>query len=211
MKWIIASSRASEHIIPVQKYLFGKYAPNEELYYITNSDRPIEDWCKNILLNLLTVKEEQIVFGLDDYLPTGPLKKDLSEIKLDGSDRCGFGEGDSRTKKGLVFDPYIVYTEDAPYQVTCQFSIWKTESLIEVLREVNGSPWAFEIEGKCKAIAFRKPLFTWVEAGALSRKWEGININGMNEADIQELIKLGFVDEEDLVLYLGKGNYRKYV
>lgn len=200
MRWLIVTSNKSKFICKAQTWLLQKYA-RVTPEYIDMEDKPIENWCRNVYDGLNGIKDKHIIFGLDDYLPTGELKK-LPVNLNENIERLGFGYGDSRTKLiKRMFDTFFEYDNDANYRVTCQFSIWRTEALLRVLNEVNGSPWDFEKKGECKAFALKVPAFKYIEESALSKRWEGVNVRGMSKEDVEQLIELKFLEREKLINY----------
>lgn len=206
MRWINVTCNASKHIIPAQKYLFDKYV-NLEPEYIDMGDKPLSDWCQNVLIGLEHVWESEIIWGLDDYLPTGkcdlfklyPVHTSLFRDDIEW-DRLAIGRGCSRTKNTIDRGDYVEYTDESPYRVSCQFSLWQTDSLRKVLHQVNGTPWQFEKKGICKTFALKDPAFRWIEESALSGRWPGkVNVNGLPREDVDTLVKLRYIKREDLI------------
>lgn len=214
MKWVIVTCDASKHIRPVQEWLFRKYAPSADLHYLDVGSEPVETWGANVLKRL--PKDSFIVFGLDDYLPTDEFDNQLwsraRKIMMNPFKEKGFyfqrfelGYGACRKegfKKTIFPDGSAIceYGPETPYSVSCQFSIWRIEALRGVLSE-STTPWNFEVKHKVKAICFNVPVMRWIEESALSgKKWAGkINVNGLKAEDVNELIKLGLLDESKLI------------
>lgn len=193
--------------MPAQKHLFAKYAPNAELHYLDLLDDSIHTWGQNVLKRL--PNDEYCVFGLDDYLPKAPLNNlffalALATLKHFGYDRFELGETGWRHKGDLreVTEGkanHLAFGPTSMYSVSCQFSIWKMSSLKDALSKCS-TPWNFEVKGKCKAATFDYPCFRWINESALSKKWTGININGLKEDDVDELVKLGLLDRSKLMV-----------
>jgi len=207
MRWINVTCNASKHIVLAQRALFDKYVDNVGLQYIDTTNRPLEQWCKIVLDGLSTVWESEVIFGLDDYLPTGkcdlfklyPVHTSLYREGIEW-DRLAIGRGCSRTKNTIDRGDYVEYTDQSPYHVSCQFSLWQTDSLRRVLHEVNGTPWQFEKKGICKAFALKEPAFSWIEESALSQRWPGkVNVNGLSKEDVDELVKLRYLERDNLI------------
>lgn len=213
MKWFIVTCDASAHIRPVQEWLFKKYAPGVELHYLDVGNKSVSTWGKNVLQLLPKEGLEYVVFGLDDYLPTGPLdprRFAFASIKtmtfhLDRFE-LGYGAHNKAPfmKKGDDFvhhGDWLAYGTIVPYSVSCQFAIWKLSRLREILSQ-STDPWNFETKHHCWAGCFPKgqEAFRWIEESALSKRWKGkINVNGLNPGDVSELIGLGLLDESKLI------------
>ena len=206
MKWIIVTCDNSEHIVPVQQYLFQKYAPEIKLGYIDMIDYPVTRWGAEVGKRV-PEHLEYCVFGLDDYLPTGPFNNSLFFeaqyiLKTMNYDRFELGFGACR-KKGMIsrdlgeFYTYLEYGQDTPYSVSCQFSIWKVSALREALF-ASTTPWDFEINRKARAACFSQPVMRWIEESALSRKWKGINVNGLDPVVVEELIDRGLIKRNQI-------------
>ena len=185
MRWIIVTCSKSKWIVPIQKWLFKKYIPGADVTYIDMEDKPLDQWCKNVYMEIASIEDPLILFGLDDYLPCSPFRDNL-KIPF-GYDRVGIGIDDSRQKHTIPQGHFVTYSENSPYSVTCQFSIWQTDSLRKVLYEINGTPWDFEVKGKCMAAALKDPALKWAGESALSKKWEGVNVRGISREDLVEL------------------------
>lgn len=164
--------------------------------YIDMKNYPVKQWCKVVADNL--PEDEYIHFGLDDYLPIDHFK----EIAIDTEpfSRLAYGWGCSKSKNCIDHGDYIEYSDKTNYSVSCQFSIWNTQALKAVLLNINGSPWDFEVKGKCKALALKKPAFRWIEESALSKRQPGkVNVLGLRPADVDELVSLGYLNRNNLI------------
>lgn len=211
MKWIITTCDASKHIRPVQEWLFKKYAPNADLHYIDLRKNDIEKWGREV--RSFIPNDAFLIFGLDDYLPTAPLQPErlvdaMGIIGMYDLDRFEFGYGAHNKEpfmKGkqpfVDHGIWLAYSTITPYSVSCQFAIWNTETLRKIL-SMSSSPWNFELKHSCWAGCFPKgqEAFRWIEESALSKRWIGrINVNGLPAEDVNELIKLGLLDESKLI------------
>lgn len=217
MKWLIVTCDASAHIRPVQEWLFKKYAPDVALHYLDVHSDPVKTWGRNVIkcLNQIpTIADKYVVFGLDDYLPTssidftkihevmgiiGMYDLDRFELGYGAHNKAPFTKGvDTFVNHGH----WLAYSTETPYSVSCQFSIWKLSKLREILSQ-STDPWNFETKHKAWAGCFPKgqEAFRWIEESALSgKKWPGkINVNGLPAEDVEELIKLGLLDESKLI------------
>jgi len=192
MKWQIVTCDNSRHIVPAQKHLFAKYAPSAELVYIDIGNEPIETWTTNVLAKLDT-ENGFTIFGLDDFLPCDFLPRGFSPNPPERFDRI-----ELCSKRGI-------YTKEEPYRVSCQFSMWRTEALVELLKTPR-SPWQFEIDGTLSGeVHGVENPFRYINESAISKRRPGlINLCGLRMEDITELIVLGLVDESK-VIYGWKG------
>lgn len=209
LNFYIVTSNVSRHIIPAQLWMMRKYGvDNSRITYMDMKDYPLKDWCKNVADCLKQIQDKYIVFGLDDYLPIAPFQEHLIPLGsgiMHNCDRLGIGWGCRLHEPMIDHDNYLEYTNQTPYSVSCQFSVWNREALIRTLKKVDGTPWQFEVVGKCKTYALKTPAFRWIEESALSKRQDGrINLLGMKKDDIIELCDLGFI-EPDKIIYGWKG------
>lgn len=216
MIWYIVTSDASAHIRPAQEWLFKKYAPGVETHYINlgKNHFRLNKWGQDVCR--LMPDDEFCVFGLDDYLPTGPLKPvrlefallkvmeydlDRFELGYGAHNKAPFTKGvDTMVDHGSWLAYGTDHGAETPYSVSCQFAIWKTSALKSILHS-STNPWNFETKHRCWAGCFPKceHAFTWIEESALSKRWKGINVKGMRPEDVNELIGLGLLDERKLI------------
>lgn len=196
MLWQIITCDNSRHIVEAQKYLFKKYVPTAEVRYVDLRDEPISTWSTNVLSKLDT-SQEYTILGLDDFLPIDYFKEPkLPEV----FDR--FELLDSIGKKGK-------YSKDDPYRVSCQFSIWRTEALVNALKEPK-DPWKFEVKGTLDGDVYaNEEPWMYIKESAISNRQKGkVNLAGLRKEDIDELVKRGLV-EEDKIVYGWKGNHER--
>jgi len=207
MRWLLVGSKQSDCIRDAQKWLFEKYIGTIPDFFI-RSDTNIQNWCKDVLEYLETVRERNIVFGLDDMLITGKLHNNLlldalSILQSTEIERFELAYAHRSFNKGKFIynelEEYLTYPPDALYLVSTQFSLWKVEALKRVLKEIDSDPWSFEVKGTAIAACFDYPVFNYIEESALSKRWNGINVRGMKQEDIDELIRLGFLNKNELI------------
>lgn len=205
MKAIILTCNATSHIIPIQRMLWSKYVDYPfEIDYLNLSDKPVSDWGSNVSKMLRSYTDERVMFGLDDYLPIAPFNSNLFEELLNFEfDRLELSITSSR-EKGLGNSCTMCreYLPGESYRASCQFSVWNTEVLKWALLR-NGSPWDFEcnerLPGK-KVLCNREAVFPYVEESALSGRLPGrVNVMGLSQADVCEIIEQGLVDPEEIV------------
>lgn len=215
MKWLIVTCDASAHIRPVQEVLFRKYFPAIDLHYIDVGSEPVETWAANVLKRLPDYL--YCIFGLDDYLPTDHMNEDRlrSAVSIMKSEQCEYDRFELfgphiHKRRGIteipswegrrVTNTVFEFGANTDYSVSCQFSIWRMQALKSVLMD-STTPWNFEVKHSCRAASFREPVIRYIEESALSgKKWPGkINVNGLPSEDVEELIKMGLLDESKLI------------
>src|SRR6478609_3112736 len=209
MRWLNVMCNNDRIIVPVQKWLFDKYAPEIVVEYIDVEDESINTWGLNVLKRL--PNNEFIVFGLADYLPIDKLKfdefqqaihlmrkTDIERFELSWSAPRGKGLINKyhEDEDGII--QYFEYGSETVYSCSCQFSIWRTSVLRKVLSK-STTPWDFEKNHRVKAACFSEPPFRWIEESALSGRHPGkINVLGLRPDDVEELISLGFLDRNKI-------------
>lgn len=215
MRWTIVTCDATRHIVPAQRWLFDKYAPNAILHYIDVGSEPVETWGANVLKRL--PDDNYIIFGLDDYLPIDHLDQvsltmahqvvqntDLDRFELGWGAVHGFNAG-KHIKQFSAGISYLRYPSNGLYTVSCQFSIWRMSSLRRILKKCT-TPWNFEVKHLCNAGCFEKPVFRWIEESALSGRHPGkINVLGLRPTDLSELVSLGFISRSQIQYGMPKG------
>lgn len=193
MRWQIITCDNSKKIVEAQKYLFSKYAPDVNLEYIDLKDEPVETWSVNVL-NKLNTNDLYTILGLDDFLPI----RELPNFALpEDFDRAEIGGSKVTRLMG-----------DEPYRVSCQFSVWKTKSLAELLKTPR-SPWQFEKQGNLNRV-YQIETPTWyINESAISGRQKGkVNLCGLKKEDIDDLIVGNLVKEEEIV-YGWSGDERR--
>lgn len=184
--------------MPIQKYLLRKYVPEIRPNIIQLDNTPLNFWCSRVAeLIEETNPSESIVLILDDHLILDRVVRSVSMPQE--LERLELGKI-TRNHKTCRDEGkwYLSYSNDTPYKVSCQPSIWRTEALIRVLKRVNGSPWDFERQGVCAAGIVREPIIDVADESALSKRWEGVNLRGMKKEDVDYIIKKGWIAENDI-------------
>jgi len=199
MKTVIITSQVGEKIVPIQKWLFAKYAPQLEINWIDMEDKHIENWCKNVAYGIEDIKPDRYsLFLLDDHLLLDVPYIPITIPPL--LERLELGQRWSHHKNTIDRGDHLSYRPDTLYSVSTQPSIWLTTALIRVLRDVNANPWAFETKGRCKAGIVKSIAMKVIAETAISKRRPGkININGMKPEDRDELIKIGLLEESEIV------------
>ncbi len=182
MKVIVIGHTGSQFLSKAGDYLRNKYLPDFEFIYL-NYTGEISGWAKYLSDYLSGLEDKQIIFTLDDYLLAKPI--DMVEYN-----RLLAGMNDSVLAKLCK----CTDQENEEYPVTTQYTIWDREYLIWLLEQIN-TPWEFEIKGSeifkqsgNKAI-FGSALEYYTNS-ALSSRWEGVRLDGLNEEDVKEIQKL---------------------
>jgi hypothetical protein len=211
IEWLCAGSPATEHIRPAQTHLFKKYVKVEPTY-LTHTGK-ITDWGKSIAAQLPVAP--LVVFGLDDFLPidylahghfnfAAHLTKLNPQVK-----RVELGIGCLNHRPLSDHNLHYRYQEETPYSVSTQFSVWNTTELYKLL-ESSTDPWDFETGRKTKAACLKTPALRYIEESAVStKKGKGkINLCGLRQYDIDQLIDLKLVDPERII-YGWRGNEQR--
>lgn len=208
MKWLIVTCDKSRHILRAQNWLFVKYAPEADVQYIDLGVNDLERWGPDVAKQL--PDDPFVVFGLDDYLPIGELNNyrlslGAAILKEKNYDRWELFGPHVHNRPGIRtidywnWSYYEMEPGTTPYTVSCQFSVWRTTTLKRILND-STTPWNFEVSHACEAACFTDPTFKYIEESALSKRWTGkINVNGMKADDVNELVRLGYLDESKLI------------
>jgi len=198
MKWYIITSDYGKKIRPIQKYLLNKYVPDARPVWLDLKDKPIKDWCAN--LHNMIIEDEpttHCVLLLDDHLILDRVTRSISMPRE--FERVELGRTNKNHAGCKTYSyRFLEYLDTTPYKVSTQPSIWRTEALLRVLREVSGTPWDFEVNGSCKAGIVREPVVTVLEESALSKKWKGVNLRGMKKEDVEYILEKGWITKDEI-------------
>lgn len=180
MKVILVGHTGSQYIKKASAYLTKKYLPAFEVIYL-NYEGKINGWSKFVADYLKELHDERIIFALDDYLVANymDMGKFLS-INMDGVDCVKLCFADAG--------------ENESYPVTTQYTLWDRRYLIELLGKIR-TPWEFELKGseifkKTGGIAKFVPCLKYFTNSSLSKKWEGVKLDGLSEEDIKVIYKM---------------------
>lgn len=236
MKVCLVGYEGSKHIISTSSYLINKYLPKEfDIYFLnygkydgeiisgsyveldTEQKGGSSSWSKYIVEYLSSIKDEFIIFALDDYLLSKPLVMNkfnilLNEMKSDpliGVSKLGISPTYRPNDYNLYFEDLFLLRKTADYSATTQYSIWDRKFLIEVLSQIS-SPWEFEGEGSSyisnqtdrKVIGSLSIPLRYPENSCLSNNGNSgkVNVFGNRIEDINECINLGYLNEGDLIM-----------
>lgn len=180
MKAILIGYPGSQFLVPASKYLFEKYLPSVEPYFL-NYAGDVNSWSGFVADFLRHVKDDIIIFGLDDYL----LNNQPSFEELESAESL-FENPDVVTAKLCQ----STIQEHEQYPVTTQYAMWDRKFLIWLLDQTT-TPWDFEING---SIIFRGtgkmtllpnfPVLNYNTSSALSKRWQGVSLKGLSPADV---------------------------
>lgn len=172
----------SQKIVPASKYLVDKYLSDSVTYL--NYKGPIEGWSKYVAGFLEYLTDENVIFALDDYLLADYIdwsKYGPAEVEIGGDCVC-------------IKLCHSTSEEHLEYPVTTQYCIWNREYLIWLLNQVQ-TPWQFEIEGSkiFNKVCLHRPCLKYFTNSSLSGRWEGVNLSGLKEEDINYMKENGLL------------------
>lgn len=231
MKVILVGYEGSKQILSASSYLLAKYLKGDfDVYFLNYGSFKghlsigqyvclgaeqrggVNFWARYIEGYLKTLKDEFIIFALDDYLLSDSINDSIYQTLIrkiisDDSVVCARLCTSSFYKdyeRMILEDATIVLTKDAEYSCTTQYCIWRREFLIELLSKVD-TPWHFEIHGSWylnesgkKVIGSVIPAMQYPDCSALSSKWPGVRITGNKGEDLNELLEAGYLKKEML-------------
>lgn len=210
MKLIIVTSSNTKHVLPIQTEQMFKYGWLEtfRVNYVEHK-QGLKLWCRTIADFLEDFTSENIVLGLDDFIPIDyPDPEQLANAKLlldfGAFQRVelNWGGAKHREKVARTMDgiDYFEFTKNHPYTVSTQFSMWHRPSLIRILREVDGDPWDFEKKGRANACALASPALRYIEESMLSNRKPGrFNVLGLSLNDQENLVRRGYLEKSKMI------------
>jgi len=188
-KVVLVGHRDSQKIVPASKFLTAKYMPMFDFTYLNYRDG-INGWAGYVVGFLKYLTDEYVMFALDDYF--------LSDyIDIEAFEQAMVDLDESREEAACVKLCASTLQEHEEYPCTTQYCIWNREFLIWILEQVH-SPWQFEIEGSklFKASGMKsihRPCLEYNVHSVLSSRWEGLNLKGLNEEDLNYLKANGLI------------------
>lgn len=205
---------------------FDFYNDNHKFHKLADEQEGgASKWTRYIYDFLKEIDEEHIIFSIDDYwLCKEPehslLQKAINLVQKNNSiGRFDLTfdsqvEGNLLKIKNLEKDGIVVKHPKAPYRVSTQPAIWKTEYLLEILNN-DWSPWEFELKGTSISHSkYEKTNHTFaffssdmsdypirtIAKGAVSRfNPDKFNVLGLPIETIKEMVSLGFFTEDELI------------
>lgn len=144
----------------LKKYIVTNYKDSNNIDWQSINVGPDLSWSSNLIKALQEIKEENIIFLLED----APLKDFISneeitnvlfyfqEIEMNylNLKSTPLPSSKYQTKTGFRKIP-----KDMPYRTSFAPSIWKKDVLINLLDE-NESAWEFEIKGSVRSMCYEK-------------------------------------------------------
>ena len=223
-----ASSYLIEKYLPqmfdVNFLNFGDYDENN-LYrgnYVKLDDTQVDGssaWSKYLREYFETLDDEYVIFALDDFLLCRELDEKvydalLNEMNSNKKVACAkLGISPSyrpheyqiiREEDGVS----IFYLNDnASYSASTQYSIWRRESLIDILYHTVDA-WSFELSGSeylnstgQKVIGSTTTCLPYSESSAMSnRQPSKISVLGVPNETVDDMIEKKILCESDLIL-----------
>ena len=191
---------------------------------MANVQKNIQNWTRDIYNVLKHETNEFLFFGLDDYLPIDKFNKELFNMVFEymkentnvGRYELGYGAA-MKKEIQLINGTMFKYGHDAPYRVSCQFSLWRTEYILKFLNH-SWNPWEFEVKGSHQSNndgweilgTLGEYAWRWIEESALSKRHPGmINVLGLKPQDRDELIELEYINPEKIQYGMSKGDNPK--
>lgn len=179
-KVILVGHPGSQHIVPASKYLTNKYLPGFDIRYL-NHVGPKENWSKFLAAYFRQLKDDLVIFALDDYLLSGPIDNKMYHQALKE-----FGDRNVVSVKLCESTMH----EHFEYPVTTQYMLWNRIFLINLLDKTK-DPWHFEMTGSSlfreigrDSILPFSPVLKYDVHSCLSVRWAGINFNGVKKEDL---------------------------
>jgi hypothetical protein len=178
MKCLLVGYPGSLIIRKASKYLTRKYLFELDVKYICHKGSK-ESWSRFVASCLQQLPDDYVIMALDDYLLNSRLKKSVVKdiVAL------------MRLKKAVVTKLCkSTPQENEEYPVTTQYCIWNKGYLLNLLKKTT-TPWDFEVKG---SRIFREegqvfmhfPFLRYHANSSLSARWEGVNLEGVREEDI---------------------------
>ncbi len=186
MKCILVGYKLSQCVVPVNKYLAAKYLKGFDMVYL-NYEGLIQDWGKQLAEFLKEFTDDYIIFSLDDFFVSEPIDMKVyleAEKQLGGEVVC-------------VKLCHATQQEHLEYPVVAQYCLWNREYLIWLLSQCT-RPWDFEFDGMklFKKKVLLRPCIVYDTRSAISGRWHGIRLDGLNDEDISYIKKNKLIQYE---------------
>jgi len=231
LKVILTGHEGSKRILAASACLADKFLPSGfQVQYLNFGECPaflhgcdyvsLDDtqkggvgaWSKYLRRHLKVIRDEFVVFGLDDYLLDAPMDRKVFDTLFravvdDAEVVCArLCQSDFYTdrEKRIRPDGLIELTPEAAYSVTTQYCLWRRDALLDVLAQVE-DPWQFEMTGSVylnstgwKVIGSPTPALRYPDESCLSTKWTGVRVRGNNRENVDFLLGMGHLQQGDL-------------
>ena len=184
----------------------------------------INSWSYYMYQLFNNIDDEYVIFSLDDYLLSKKLNEDnfnslLKNLKLNEnyvSAELSISPEEKYSDTYSSNDIYV-YPDSYSFTVNTQYRVWKREYLCEIFK-ITTNPWSFEIDGSkflnesnYKSISHCSNVLNYPEISSLSnRNKNKISVLGNKDQDIKDLIELGYLKEENLILGQWKKGTPRY-
>lgn len=204
---------------------FNGDLPRGQYVNLGEVDDSPQGWIKNMGNYLGTLTDEFVILGDDDFFLSKPV--DMNSYKklftLMGEDEtigCAklcpslFHKPSEYT---LIDSEIFKLNSSAEWSSVVQFTLWRRDLLIQMLK-LAFDPWEFERagserlnnSGKSVICAFNSP-FIYPDRSALSQTHpDKVNVLGNSVEDVEELIKLGYLNRDELVMGMWGGSVKTY-
>lgn len=181
MRVVLVGHPKSQHVRAISEYLTSKYLADFSVDYLS-FEGPLQAWSTFVAECLKTLRDSLVILALDDYLLSGP------------PDNAKFLKAmEQMAKPGVACVKLCESSaiENAEYPVTTQYTVWNREYLIGLLERTT-TPWNFETYGsklfqKDGKKALHVHCMDYDVHSALSNRWEGMNLKGVQKSDIEHL------------------------
>lgn len=188
MKVILIGYPGSQKIVPASRYLVRKYLSRLDPIYLNHTTR-VKYWTSYLRRFLRMIKDDAIIFALDDYLISGEADWGILESAVKE-----FKENKNLTNIKLC---HCTKEEQDEYPVTTQYSLWRPRTLAAFMSR-HKDPWDFEVNGSKDAIRYNwktlhRPCIPYFTNSSLSGRWEGVNLSGLKEEDINYMKENGLL------------------
>lgn len=131
---------------PYKIYFLSEEAEPEFIEHVTLIKTGKGEWGKRLLIGLAQIPEEHIFYMQEDFWPKQPI--DLSPFfplfQEYNMDALRITEKSYLYKLDHVKDKLYKFTQNAPYLMTHQFSLWNKKYFMKYIG-VDDSPWMNEI------------------------------------------------------------------
>lgn len=189
-----------------------------------------QTWSKYIAKYLKSITDEYIIFGLEDFIPTDYINRNIISKVFDKMtfrkeviDRFELGFDIYTAVEHDVIENFVFYNilkakQNAMYRISTQTSIWRREFLIKYM-DREWTPWQFEVDGStmsfydtkacivsCGDIEWKHFPAKWIHKGMISRQQPGkFNVLGLKLYDIKELCDKNLLNQNDLIFGMWPG------
>jgi hypothetical protein len=197
----------------------------------------INTWTSFLHDYFVNVQEEFIFFALDDHFPIDYINRDcydavMEHMKNNPVGFCTIAQQPSsspiRNEVSQIItdnDKVFIYSRKKPlnYQLTLLPGIWRREYLLRMFKTAV-SPWDFELyvsnfanqdDGYYNLSTSDFPrnkvkcmIRYGIRSSLCDRWWRGINVSGLQGDIVKQMINIGLLNREDLIIAYEQGSIR---